>query len=290
MNSCIHLPSQKLSDYIYCYIVIDNDYSAVNHKVDMEIYPNGLSGICFTFGDAYRYENDRSVESHFGSGAVAIGLHNCIFRLHPSKIQKHIVVTFKQGFLPKLLKTSMHVLNDQVVDLDCFIKTSDGMIDQLAHAHNTARQIDIIEDWLTDKIRHVDFYNNITGCAVSDIINSAGTIKIEDLCKTYNINKKYIERQFKEHIGVTPKKYAELVRLNTVLNQIVSSYERQWKDISLETGFNDYSHLGKHTSKFTKQSPQMLKRKLHQSYSDGSITNNLLGMLNSLCVTNKIYE
>gem|GEM_PF-5753825 len=51
----------------------------------------------------------------------------------------------------------------------------------------------------------------------------------------------------------------------------------------MEAGSNDYSHLGKHIVKFTGQSPQMLKQKLYQSHSNGWITNNVLGILNS-CV------
>ena len=290
MNSCIHLPTARLIDYVYCYIVIDNDYSAVQHQIGIEMYPNGLSGICFSFGDHYRYTNDHGKESQFGAGAVAIGLHNCIFNLHPSKIQKHIVITFRQGFLPKLLRTSMHALNDQVVDLNSFIHIHGSLTEQLADASSSAEQIALIEDWLWDQIKDKPFYNTITDCVVSDILKASGDVKIEDLCNQYHINKKYIERQFKEHIGVTPKRYAELVKLNAVLNQLILSYESRWKDISLETGFNDYSHLKKHTSKFTNQSPQMLKQKLFQSFAKGAVTNNLLGMLNSLCLSKEIFE
>lgn len=184
----------------------------------------------------------------------------------------------------------MHLLNDQVVDLNCFLKADDAITEQLALTNDSVRQIEIVEAWLTEKISYIEFYKDITGCVVSDIVNSAGTAKIEDLCKSYNINKKYIERSFKEHIGVTPKKYSELIKLNTVINLMLSANENRWNGIHFEAGFNDYSHLGKHTIKFTKQSPQMLKRHLHQSHSNGRVTNNVLGMLRSLCIFNELPE
>lgn len=290
MNSHVYSPSEKLREYVVCYIIIDNDFSENAPKIAMDVYPNGLSGICFTFGDAYRYENDEAVESCFGNGAVAIGLHNCIFRLHPTQVQKHFVITFRQGVLPKLLKTPMHVLNNQIVDLNCFLKINDSITEQLTRTKDPVQQIKIVELWLTGLIEDIDFYESITGCFVADIVNCAGTAKIEDLCKSYNINKKYIERNFKEHIGMTPKKYSELIRLNTVINILLSSDEHQWNDIHFEAGFNDYSHLGKHTVKFTKRSPQMLKQHLRHSYTNGRVTNNVLGALRSLCIYNEIPE
>jgi len=287
MNNKVYPPSEKLREYVLCYIIIDNDFSDIDQKVAMDIYPNGLSGICFTFGDPYFYENDEGRKNHLDAGTVVIGLHDCVFRLYPSQQQKHFVITLKQGVLPKILNIPMHEINDQVTDLQYFIKSEEDVIERLLLTNNVTEQIEIVEEWLTKKLRSIILYRDITSCAVSDIISHGGNVKIEELCRNYGVNKKYMERKFRESIGISPKKYSELVKLNTVIDLIISSYEKQWREISTAAGFNDYSHLGKHINKFTKQSPQMLRQTLYQSHSQGMITNNYLGVLSSLCVLNK---
>lgn len=264
---------------------MDNDFSGIQKEARLEMYPNGLSGIAISFGNPYRYENDIQ-ENNFDSGMVAIGLHSKVFSIIPNKIQKHFIISLKPGVLPKFLKTSMNELHNQVIDLECFMKNEKTIAERLAAAENPYQCVEIVEEWLLRKVQNIEFCKGITHAVLSDILDYSGDIKIKELCYKYRINKKYIERQFKEHIGITPKQYSEIVKLTSLINLLMSSYEKQWQDICAEAAFTDYSHLRKHTGKLTKQSPQMLRQKLYESHSNGAMSN-VNDMLSSLCILDK---
>jgi|GEM_PF-6294207 len=285
MNNNAYLPSEKLRAYVFGYVIIDNDFSDLNHEVGMDIYPNGLSGISITFGDTYTYEDTEGYRSNYGVGTVAIGLHNRIFRLIPSKTQKHFIIALKPGVLPKLLRAPMNELHNQLADLESFMPLETVLPERLSLASSPAQQVEIVEKWLLCKTRHIPVHRDITGCIVSDIMKHSGTVKIEDLCRDYGINKKYLERKFQEDIGVSPKQFSEIMKLNAVIDLLVSSQTKQWLNLSTAAGFTDYSHLHKHTKKFTRHSPQTLRQKLHRSNAEGLLTNNP-GVFTSFCILN----
>lgn len=284
MNNYAFFPSSEwLREYVLCYMIMDNDFSCLTREVGIDVYPNGLSGISITFGDAYGYEKADGQRDRFGTGAVAIGLHNQMFRLIPSRFQKHFIIAFRPGVLPKFLKVPMNEIHNQLADLSCFIRYPEELPERMSLAGSVAGCVAVVEEWLSETLGAVKLYNDITNYVISDIICSEGSVKIESICKKYSVNKKYIERKFKESIGITPKQYAEVVKLNTLIDVLIEAREKSWPELSAEAGFIDYSHLSKHTSKLLDQSPIMLRQKLYLSYSNGLMTHTD-GLLSSLCI------
>ena len=283
MNNHAYLPSEKLRTHVVGYVIMDNDFSHRKREIGMDIYPNGLSGLSITFGDGYTYEDASGRRTNYGAGTVAIGLHNSIFRLLPSATQKHFVVALKPGVLPKLLKVPMHELHNRLADLDTFIHLETELPERLSLASTDAEQVAIVEEWLLGKLGQIPVHRDIAGCAASDIIRHSGNVRITELCRQYGVNKRYLERKFRENIGVAPKQFSEIMKLNTVIDLLVSAPSNPWLTISAEAGFTDYSHLRKHTEKFTRYSPQLLRQKLWQSHAEGLLSNNP-GVFNSFCM------
>ena len=79
---------------------------------------------------------------------------------------------------------------------------------------------------------------------VDAILASKGLLAIEELSKENGISTRQLERLFKDFIGLTPKEYSNIIRLQHALDLIASkSKNRALLDVALECGFYDHSHL-----------------------------------------------
>ncbi len=63
------------------------------------------------------------------------------------------------------------------------------------------------------------------------------------------------ERKFNEHMGVSPKLYARIIRFDYVFRLKNRHPEKDWLSIALECGYHDYQHLAKEYKEFTGCTP-----------------------------------
>ena len=60
----------------------------------------------------------------------------------------------------------------------------------------------------------------IVSVAIDKIKVSKGTIKIAAIAKELFISESTLERRFKKIVGTTPKKFAQIIRLRYIINQM----------------------------------------------------------------------
>lgn len=284
MNHSTYKPSLHLQDFVYCYILMDSDFTNSQQESGMHIYPNGLSGITFTFGEDFIYQNSHGESYNFNIGAAVIGLHTDVFTLKPQRVQKQFTITFKPGILSKLLGVPMNELRNTLTDLNYFTKSASHIPEQLALATSIQQKLHIVEDWLIQHINNFNTENDLSSAVFSSIVQHYGDIKISKLCNQFNVNIKNVERKFQTNIGISPKKCAEIIKFNLLVKSMLSKPKSLWSELCAEAGFIDYSHLGKHTKTLTSLHPNQLKEKIINSQKSGVITNLNLGVTNSLCM------
>jgi AraC-like DNA-binding protein len=94
---------------------------------------------------------------------------------------------------------------------------------------------------------------------LEDIQNSNGQLSVYELAKRNNTTVRQLERNFKTHIGISPKEYSNIVRFQNTLNVIKNAdHNRNLFDISFECGFYDHSHLTNNIKKYSGLTPTEL--------------------------------
>ena len=89
---------------------------------------------------------------------------------------------------------------------------------------------------------------------------SAGTIPIGELASETGWSRKHLIARFREHVGVTPKLLARLMRFQRAVEMIESQSRPCWSDIAYACGFSDQSHLIRDLKAFTGITPVELWR------------------------------
>jgi len=105
------------------------------------------------------------------------------------------------------------------------------------------------------------YYLNL---AVNLIRKSDGLISVNDLSNKVFISKRQLEREFKQKIGMSPKSYMRLARLNKVNRLIIEGKRINLSDLSYICGYSDQAHFIRDFKEFTGEAPKVFINKLDQ--------------------------
>ncbi|MFK4344691.1 MULTISPECIES: DUF6597 domain-containing transcriptional factor [unclassified Paenibacillus] len=87
------------------------------------------------------------------------------------------------------------------------------------------------------------------------IFVSSGSMSVKELAEREAISERQINRKFGQWIGISPKKFSEVVRFQSVLRSIQSGDPLDWTELALEHSFFDQAHLIRDFRRFYGDSP-----------------------------------
>jgi AraC-like DNA-binding protein len=91
---------------------------------------------------------------------------------------------------------------------------------------------------------------------VHSIYRSQGQLSVEALAREHFTSIRWLERAFKQFIGVSPKEFISFVRYRHALQQIRKTYgTKSLSDIAYECGYYDHAHLGNEIKKYSGIAP-----------------------------------
>jgi AraC-like DNA-binding protein len=104
--------------------------------------------------------------------------------------------------------------------------------------------------------------DNALVAAVQAIDLSRGTIRIDDVATTAGVTRRHLERLFDTRVGLTPKSYARLIRLQTAASRLAATPDDRLADVSGETGYFDESHMIREFLAIAGRSPAEFRTRL----------------------------
>jgi AraC-like DNA-binding protein len=137
-------------------------------------------------------------------------------------------IRFRPGRAAAFLRIPLAELTDARVSLGDVLRNWPGDLSIVGLEAELLRRLD------PDRDRRVDF-------AVDRIVTSGGAIRVEDVADEAGISRQHLARQFRHHVGVSPKMFARVMRFRSV----VDAYDvtNDWADVAAKFGYYDQSHL-----------------------------------------------
>lgn len=106
-----------------------------------------------------------------------------------------------------------------------------------------------------EKLEHLED-RNLGNYLVDEITRRSGNIRIEDLAELTGYSSRYVNKVFKENMGISPKTYCKIARFQTILNSLKwEEDEKDLLDIAISAGYYDQSHMMKDFRKYTNMTP-----------------------------------
>jgi AraC-like DNA-binding protein len=139
---------------------------------------------------------------------------------------------------------------------------------EIAHALMNAAQlserIQLLNNFLLQQINKSKGIDPVIIQAINLIIQHEGVISVELLLQSLFVTERTLERKFKHSIGISPKRFIEVVRLNVSAKRMQRMKEKQnLAGVAYESGYFDQAHFIKDFRKFTGLTPQQYYEQVH---------------------------
>jgi AraC-like DNA-binding protein len=171
-----------------------------------------------------------------------------------------IGVYFRPGRAAAFLRAAMSDLTDRTVAIDDVWGTNGvRLAEELAGLDETGRLDRLESDLLALLSGARSRMGSIDVPAVTvHILRHRGRVTIEAMAHDAGVSRQYFTRQFREHLGISPKLYCRLARFHSGLAYAHPRGRVDWAQVALDMGYADQSHMIAEFRQFSALTPQAL--------------------------------
>ena len=185
-------------------------------------------------------------------------------------------VFFKPWGLQPFINISMTELTDQQIDLALILGCQGKhLTEQIFDAETAEEKTRIVEEFLvtrlSDKMPPYDILKSVKYLQNNEF--KKGSIKTIAACE--NISTKSLIRRFKSTIGLSPGKFAHLIRLNNILTGISDAPGQPLIRIAYDNFFYDQAHFNHFFKSYTGLTPRQYQRSVQSKRVDSEFPNYL---------------
>ncbi len=135
---------------------------------------------------------------------------------------------------------------------------------KLKEAEHTHERIKLTNTYLLQMLGRQNDSPNYVHHAAELIRRTKGNIRIEALAEETNISLRQLQRQFKSQIGVSPKHYLQMARMNEVQRLLTGLKELSFTELAYHTGYADQAHFIRDFKRLTGEKPTIFVRESQQ--------------------------
>ncbi|MCR6109129.1 AraC family transcriptional regulator [Bacillus sp. A301a_S52] len=236
-------PSEALRPYVSCYWYSEPEWDNVNSKVQIfsgstidRVIPDGCCDILFEHYIAHNTYHVRYCGLMEQPFVVTYAMENSVRRFG---------IRFFPGGAYGVIQTPLSCLKNQLCELDALLPRSDRTAaEQLFAEESLLGKVRFAEAFLLSLLRweRVETDNTMKN-VLYHIFRSRGSAQITSIAKKEAISTRQLNRKFQNWIGVTPKKFSEIIRFQAMVHYIEKSKYIDWAELALAYGFFDQPHM-----------------------------------------------
>ena len=247
-----HFPTEQLKQYIKYFVVSENAM-----ENEYKVFPSSGLVIGFQYKGELATIKENTISKLTSAGITGITDGYKVFR-NSADIGTILVYFTEIGFTHFASHPANELFNLSLALDDIFDKNSIIEVEEkLAIANTDKLRIKIVEQFLVSQLKDIQTDKLIVE-AVKLIYQSNGTIRIKELNEKLFISQSPFEKRFRKIVGTTAKKFASIVRFNTVLENL--NEIKTLTEICYENNFFDQAHFIKDFKQFTGDTPENFKR------------------------------
>jgi AraC-like DNA-binding protein len=144
-----------------------------------------------------------------------------------------------------LLARPLSDVSGQTVDLrDLLPRAAIADLIERCHAGRSGLdRIEVVRRWLAKQLHGIGRDAEMVAWAVSEIVRTRGAFSIDALRHETGLSWTRLAAVFRDQVGVTPKRYARIVRFRHALALLDESPDLPLTSIALAAGYYDQAHM-----------------------------------------------
>jgi AraC-like DNA-binding protein len=234
-------PIKILSKYIKNYFIVETDNS-IDYLPKERVYPCGYATMVFHYGSPSKVQKKNSnkyIEPHL----VICGQQTNYYDLSLSGKTGMILIVFRpHGVKPFFNFPITELLNENLSLQGLINSEAIELEDKLLNSPNNKQRIAHLENFLIKRLIHNSEFERVEH-AIKTIENSKGQIKAQDIAREVCLGIKQFERTFSKYVGINPKTYASIIRLQNVIQMKRMHKNSNMSQLAFDNGYYDQSHF-----------------------------------------------
>ncbi len=216
--------------------------------ITQKIIPDGYPEVIFHYGDPY--EIDISGKWERQSLSLLAGQATRFFHLRNTGTARMFAIKLQPWTLHTLFDLEASSLLDQVISLP-----NTGAWDRLREIgisnHSFEDKCRVTGEWISEQDwDQVSAMQQI----IRRILAENGMITVQELTAIAGMSERTLERYFRLHVGLSPKKYCRIIR-HAYIFKIVNEKPDNWAQVAYKAGYYDQTHFIKNFQEFTGEDP-----------------------------------
>ncbi len=202
------------------------------------MHPRGGFGVVFNFGDPVFLDGRLVNEPLFLDGA------NTLSRKMGFVGRVDMVgIRFQEGGAYPFFGVPLHELRDAFTLLDVLDRRQLLRLHaQLAETAVLAHRFQLLDQWLVVRLAQGQARSLLIPPSLARLQTRAGQLPIPQLAEELAVSQRQLERLFQLQVGMTPKQYARLVRVETARLALKQHTETTTR-LAVDLGFYDQAHF-----------------------------------------------
>lgn len=217
-------PTPALRPYVACYWTSTAPAASASHRV----LPDGCIDILFDLsGDKY-------------SDATVIGTMTRPLLFETSGPVEMVAARFRPGGAVPFLRLSAHEITDSHAQLTDVWQT-DHLAERIREEVDNPRRVRQLESALLARLADSGELDPRIQAAVSCLEEPGRSV--EGAAATVDVSRQHLGRLFRRHVGVSPKQFARVSRMQRLRARVRCLTRPDWPALALHAGYYDQAHM-----------------------------------------------
>jgi len=234
-------PGAPLREHVECLWFLDADSAASPRDLE-RIVPDGCTELILHLGEPFERLTSRGAERQ--AAAFLVGQMPHFILLRPSRTVETVGVRFRPTGARRFFREKAAHLTGRFTALDELWNraSAERLRDRLHEAPSRAEQVRVLETALLGSFRTRGEDRGVARAATF-ILGSGGRTSVALVARGAGLSERSLERRFQEELGLSPKAFSRIARLQSVLRSIGREARPDWADVAAECSYFDQPHL-----------------------------------------------
>lgn len=252
-------PDPRLQPWILCYFLVEPNAASglgENDHTEQLLIPDGHAEIVFTLGNGYdRWRMGHSATRDVMRSSYLIGGRSeSVFTRNRGPV--HLAgVKLDPRLLRRLIRTSLSEFSDGILSLRDLNDTALLELEDAVACAGSATSVQLLlDDFFLRALANIPLRDPLIDRLVRDIRTRRGSLSIMNWSRDHGIDARRLERCFGDAVGITPKRYARVIRFKHSYQQLLA--QPRGASLYLD-GYYDQSHFNKEFKHFLGVAPSV---------------------------------
>ena len=236
-------PLNELMPFIKHYLFIESEKDCVKK---LRLFSDGCTGMVFCFRNRLVFQSRQMNNLNYLPYSFIYGQIDEYKDLYLFNKAALIIVVFQPYGLNRLLGIPANETGDKIIPAeDVFGSKGSLLYEKLLYQPHLENKLILLNTFFLRLIANqVSSNQKLVQASLDFITKNRGAVTIKQLTQHIGYSERHIERAFRECIGITPKRFSNIVKVHAFLKTVV--YKSKQNNITrfcYEAGYFDQSHL-----------------------------------------------